>query len=171
MSVYGLVSAHARPNGSWDASKRSLLTVIRIVPVLAAVTVTTSYGLSHENEPTALPFGWRTTRSRSARSVSAFPVFDVPDGWLLHASATRTVWPFTTGTLRVIGWSSKIEPIVQPPHAPRLRTRFDHSADADPTPSWSRLKPPPGIGVRRRAPAMRIARVASGKVASEGERA
>ena len=49
--------------------------------------------------------------------------------------------------------------------------RFDQVASVVPTPSWSALTPPPGIGVRRSAPAMRTARAASGQVASTGARA
>ena len=142
-----------------------------MVPVLEAVRSTASYELSHEYDPTVEPFGWWTTRSRSARKTSDLPRFDVPEVWLLHASATRTRWPFTTEMLRVTTWPAVIVPNVQLPYGPLSRIRFDQRADAVPTPSWSRLRPPPGRGVRRFAPAMRIARAASGQVARVAERA
>jgi hypothetical protein len=49
--------------------------------------------------------------------------------------------------------------------------RFDHSAETVPTPSWSALRPPPGIWAWWAAPAMRIERDTSGQLRSDGARA
>ena len=92
--------------------------------------------------------------------------------WLLHASETRTGWPWTTEIVRSSRSPGEVSvPSVQPPQMPLSRIRLDQRADTDPTPSWSVLVPPPGIGVRRTAPAMMRARVASGQVARVGARA